>query len=89
MTHLMILSASNCSRIELFKNSKYPNAVKESNPRSIIGGIFGLLGAIVPRTIAVKELNPNAVKELLLFSKKMLPHRFYDCKTTDQSKAIY
>nr|YP_010548899.1 RNA polymerase beta'' subunit [Sporobolus fertilis]UYL25137.1 RNA polymerase beta'' subunit [Sporobolus fertilis] len=45
---LMILSASNCSRIGLFKNSKYPNAVKESNPRIIIRDIFGLLGAIVP-----------------------------------------
>jgi DNA-directed RNA polymerase subunit beta' len=45
---LMILSASNCSRIGLFKNSKYPNAVKESNPRIPIRDIFGLLGAIVP-----------------------------------------
>nr|YP_009451594.1 RNA polymerase beta' subunit [Melanocenchris abyssinica]ARQ27908.1 RNA polymerase beta' subunit [Melanocenchris abyssinica] len=45
---LMILSASNCSRIGLFKNSKYPNAVKESNPRIFIRDIFGLLGAIVP-----------------------------------------
>nr|YP_010548812.1 RNA polymerase beta'' subunit [Sporobolus diandrus]UYL25050.1 RNA polymerase beta'' subunit [Sporobolus diandrus] len=45
---LMILSASNCSRIGLFKNSKYPDAVKESNPRIIIRDIFGLLGAIVP-----------------------------------------
>nr|QCO74635.1 RNA polymerase beta' subunit [Cleistogenes sp. BM-2019] len=45
---LMILSASNCSRIGLFKNSKYPNAVKESNPRILIRDIFGLLGAIVP-----------------------------------------
>nr|YP_010547448.1 RNA polymerase beta'' subunit [Bouteloua dactyloides]UYL23429.1 RNA polymerase beta'' subunit [Bouteloua dactyloides] len=45
---LMILSAPNCSRIGLFKNSKYPNAVKESNPRILIRDIFGLLGAIVP-----------------------------------------
>ena len=45
---LMILSASNCSRIGLFKNSKYPNAIKESNPRIFIRDIFGLLGAIVP-----------------------------------------
>nr|YP_009245845.1 RNA polymerase beta' subunit [Bouteloua gracilis]AMB35742.1 RNA polymerase beta' subunit [Bouteloua gracilis] len=45
---LMILSASNCSRIGLFKNSKYPNAVKESNPSILIRDIFGLLGAIVP-----------------------------------------
>ena len=45
---LMILSASNCSRIGLFKNSKYPNAIKESNPRIPIRDIFGLLGTIVP-----------------------------------------
>nr|YP_009410630.1 RNA polymerase beta subunit [Dichaetaria wightii]ASJ66046.1 RNA polymerase beta subunit [Dichaetaria wightii] len=45
---LMILPASNCSRIGLFKNSKYPNAVKESNPRIPIRDILGLLGAIVP-----------------------------------------
>nr|UFQ87448.1 RNA polymerase beta'' subunit [Ampelocalamus breviligulatus] len=45
---LMILSASNCSRIGLFKNSKYPNAVKESNPRIPIRDIFGPLAAIVP-----------------------------------------
>nr|YP_009233769.1 RNA polymerase beta' subunit [Bouteloua curtipendula]AMB49464.1 RNA polymerase beta' subunit [Bouteloua curtipendula] len=45
---LMILSAPNCSRIGLFKNSKYPNAVKESNPRILIRDIFGLLGTIVP-----------------------------------------
>jgi DNA-directed RNA polymerase subunit beta' len=47
-TSLMILSASNCSRIGLFKNSKYPNVVKESNPRIIIQDIFGPLGTIVP-----------------------------------------
>nr|YP_009240701.1 RNA polymerase beta' subunit [Guadua angustifolia]AJA39742.1 RNA polymerase beta' subunit [Guadua angustifolia] len=45
---LMILLASNCSRIGLFKNSKYPNAVKESNPRIPIRDIFGPLAAIVP-----------------------------------------
>uniref|UniRef100_UPI00315E0203 RNA polymerase beta'' subunit n=1 Tax=Ctenium canescens TaxID=3063525 RepID=UPI00315E0203 len=45
---LMILWPSNCSRISLFTNSKYPNAVKESNPRILIRDIFGLLGAIVP-----------------------------------------
>uniref|UniRef100_UPI0030FEA4D4 RNA polymerase beta'' subunit n=1 Tax=Schizachyrium scabriflorum TaxID=2851945 RepID=UPI0030FEA4D4 len=45
---LMILLASNCSRIGLFKNSIYPNAVKESNPRIPIRDIFGLLGVIVP-----------------------------------------
>nr|YP_009157200.1 RNA polymerase beta'' subunit [Phaenosperma globosum]AJV90107.1 RNA polymerase beta'' subunit [Phaenosperma globosum]UKT60337.1 RNA polymerase beta'' subunit [Phaenosperma globosum] len=45
---LMILSASNCSRIGLFKNSKHPNAIKESNPRIPIRDIFGPLGAIVP-----------------------------------------
>nr|YP_009451930.1 RpoC2 [Phyllorachis sagittata]ARQ28244.1 RpoC2 [Phyllorachis sagittata] len=45
---LMILSAANCSKIGLFKNSKYPNGVKESNPRIPIRDIFGLLGAIVP-----------------------------------------
>ena len=44
---LMILSASNCSPIGLLKNSKYPNAVKESNPRIPIRDIFGLLGAIL------------------------------------------
>jgi DNA-directed RNA polymerase subunit beta' len=44
----MILLASNYSRIGLFKNSKYPNAVKESNPRIPIRDIFGLLGVIVP-----------------------------------------
>nr|YP_009156366.1 RNA polymerase beta'' subunit [Brachyelytrum aristosum]AJV89271.1 RNA polymerase beta'' subunit [Brachyelytrum aristosum] len=45
---LMILSASNCSRIGLFKNSKYPNVIKESNPRIPIRDIFGPLGTIVP-----------------------------------------
>nr|YP_010477373.1 RNA polymerase beta'' subunit [Zizania palustris]UVI16982.1 RNA polymerase beta'' subunit [Zizania palustris] len=45
---LMILSASNCSRIGLFKNSKNPNGVKESNPGLPIRDFFGLLGAIVP-----------------------------------------
>nr|YP_010245092.1 RNA polymerase beta'' subunit [Corynephorus divaricatus]QTJ28650.1 RNA polymerase beta'' subunit [Corynephorus divaricatus] len=45
---LMILSASNCSRIGLFKNSKYPNVIKELNPRIAIREIFGPLGAIVP-----------------------------------------
>nr|YP_009157033.1 RNA polymerase beta '' subunit [Melica subulata]AJV89940.1 RNA polymerase beta '' subunit [Melica subulata] len=45
---LMILSASNCSRIGLFKNLKHPNAIKESNPRIPIQEIFGPLGAIVP-----------------------------------------
>lgn len=45
---LMILSASNCSRIGLFKNSKHPNAIKELNPRILIREIFGPLGAIVP-----------------------------------------
>nr|YP_009246182.1 RNA polymerase beta' subunit [Hilaria rigida]AMB36079.1 RNA polymerase beta' subunit [Hilaria rigida] len=45
---LRILSAPNCSRIALFKNSKYPNAVKESNPRILIRDILGILGAIVP-----------------------------------------
>nr|YP_009648189.1 RNA polymerase beta' subunit [Chusquea culeou]QBZ78162.1 RNA polymerase beta' subunit [Chusquea culeou] len=45
---LMILLASNCSRIGLFKNSKYPNAVKESNPRIPIRDIFGPLAALVP-----------------------------------------
>nr|YP_009233252.1 RNA polymerase beta' subunit-2 [Zizania latifolia]AIZ76890.1 RNA polymerase beta' subunit [Zizania latifolia]AMB27132.1 RNA polymerase beta' subunit-2 [Zizania latifolia]UVI16724.1 RNA polymerase beta'' subunit [Zizania latifolia]UVI16810.1 RNA polymerase beta'' subunit [Zizania latifolia]UVI16896.1 RNA polymerase beta'' subunit [Zizania latifolia] len=45
---LMILSASNCSRIGLFKNSKNPNGVKESNPGIPIRDFFGLLGAIVP-----------------------------------------
>ena len=45
---LMILSASNCSRIGLFKNSKHPNAIKELNPRIPIGEILGPLGAIVP-----------------------------------------
>ncbi|KQK12737.1 hypothetical protein BRADI_1g05728v3, partial [Brachypodium distachyon] len=45
---LMILSASNCFRIGLFKNSKHPNAIKESNPKIPIGDIFGPLGAIVP-----------------------------------------
>jgi DNA-directed RNA polymerase subunit beta' len=44
---LMILSASNCSRIDLFKNSKHPNAIKEWNPRIPIREIFGPLGAIV------------------------------------------
>jgi DNA-directed RNA polymerase subunit beta' len=39
---LMIFLASNCSRIGLFKNSKYPNAAKESNPRIPIRDIFGL-----------------------------------------------
>lgn len=45
---LMILSASNCFRIGLFKNSKHPNAIKESNPKIPIRDIFGPLGAIVP-----------------------------------------
>nr|YP_009033436.1 RNA polymerase beta'' subunit [Olyra latifolia]AGZ13232.1 RNA polymerase beta'' subunit [Olyra latifolia] len=45
---LMILLASNCSRIGLFKNSKYPNTVKETNPRIPIRDIFGPLAAIVP-----------------------------------------
>nr|YP_009233854.1 RNA polymerase beta' subunit [Hilaria cenchroides]AMB49549.1 RNA polymerase beta' subunit [Hilaria cenchroides] len=45
---LRILSAPNCSRIALFKNSKYPNAVKESNPRILIRDILGILGTIVP-----------------------------------------
>nr|YP_010243853.1 RNA polymerase beta'' subunit [Brachypodium pinnatum]QTJ26998.1 RNA polymerase beta'' subunit [Brachypodium pinnatum] len=45
---LMILSASKCSRIGLFKNSKHPNAIKESNPKIPIRDIFGPLGAIVP-----------------------------------------
>nr|YP_009156115.1 RNA polymerase beta '' subunit [Anthoxanthum odoratum]AJV89022.1 RNA polymerase beta '' subunit [Anthoxanthum odoratum] len=45
---LMILSASNCSRIRLFKNSKHPNAIKELNPRIPIQEIFGPLGVIVP-----------------------------------------
>ena len=45
---LMILSASNCSRIGLFKNSKHPNAIKELNPRIPIREILGPLGAIVP-----------------------------------------
>nr|YP_009135517.1 RNA polymerase beta'' subunit [Raddia brasiliensis]AIM53692.1 RNA polymerase beta'' subunit [Raddia brasiliensis] len=45
---LMILLASNCSRSGLFKNSKYPNTVKESNPRIPIRDIFGPLAAIVP-----------------------------------------
>nr|YP_009916391.1 RNA polymerase beta'' subunit [Melica scabrosa]QMS48522.1 RNA polymerase beta'' subunit [Melica scabrosa] len=45
---LMILSASNCSRIGLFKNLKHPNAIKESNPRIPIQEIFGPLGAFVP-----------------------------------------
>nr|YP_009346171.1 RNA polymerase beta'' subunit [Streptochaeta spicata]AOR40736.1 RNA polymerase beta'' subunit [Streptochaeta spicata] len=45
---LMILSASNCSRIGLFNNSKYPHVIKESNPRIPIRDIFGPLGAIVP-----------------------------------------
>nr|YP_009923636.1 RNA polymerase beta'' subunit [Schizachne purpurascens]QNC67329.1 RNA polymerase beta'' subunit [Schizachne purpurascens] len=45
---LMVLSASNCSRIGLFKNLKHPNAIKESNPRIPIQEIFGPLGAIVP-----------------------------------------
>lgn len=44
----MILSASNCFRIGLFKNSKHPNAIKESNPKIPIRDIFGPLGAIVP-----------------------------------------
>ena len=43
----MILSASNCSRIGLFKNSKHPNVIKEWNPRIPIREIFGPLGAIV------------------------------------------
>nr|YP_009421001.1 RNA polymerase beta subunit [Coelachne africana]ASR73575.1 RNA polymerase beta subunit [Coelachne africana] len=47
---LMILSASNCSRIGLFENSKYPNPVKESHPRIPIRDILGLLGVIVPST---------------------------------------
>ena len=45
---LMILSASNCSRIGLFKNLKHPNAIKELNPRIPIQEIFGPLGVIVP-----------------------------------------
>ncbi|YP_009266414.1 RNA polymerase beta' subunit-2 (chloroplast) [Oryza brachyantha] len=45
---LMILSASSCSRISLFKNSKNPNGVKESNPRIPIRNFFGLLATIVP-----------------------------------------
>nr|YP_009155533.1 RNA polymerase beta'' subunit [Oryza barthii]AJC09431.1 RpoC2 [Oryza glaberrima]AGY93362.1 RNA polymerase beta' subunit [Oryza barthii]AJC09531.1 RpoC2 [Oryza barthii]AJC10105.1 RpoC2 [Oryza glaberrima]AJC99735.1 RpoC2 [Oryza glaberrima] len=52
---LMVLSASNCSRIGFFKNSKNPNGVKESNPRIPIPkflGLFrnfsGLLGTIAP-----------------------------------------
>nr|YP_010506714.1 RNA polymerase beta'' subunit [Briza media]UXF58577.1 RNA polymerase beta'' subunit [Briza media] len=45
---LMILSASNCSRIALFKNSKHPNAIKELNPRIPIQEILGPLGVIVP-----------------------------------------
>nr|YP_009156451.1 RNA polymerase beta '' subunit [Briza maxima]AJV89358.1 RNA polymerase beta '' subunit [Briza maxima] len=45
---LMILSASNCSQIGLFKNSKHPNAIKELNPRIPIQEIFGPLGVIVP-----------------------------------------
>nr|YP_010244018.1 RNA polymerase beta'' subunit [Aira cupaniana]QTJ27330.1 RNA polymerase beta'' subunit [Aira cupaniana] len=45
---LMILSASNCSQIGLFKNSKHPNVIKELNPRIPIREIFGPLGAIVP-----------------------------------------
>ena len=51
----MVLSASNCSRIGFFKNSKNPNGVKESNPRIPIPkflGLFrnfsGLLGTIAP-----------------------------------------
>nr|AGC38238.1 RNA polymerase beta'' subunit [Cryptochloa strictiflora] len=45
---LMILLASNCSRIGLFKNSKYPNTVKETDPRTPIRDIFGPLATIVP-----------------------------------------
>nr|YP_009135850.1 RNA polymerase beta'' subunit [Lithachne pauciflora]AIM54026.1 RNA polymerase beta'' subunit [Lithachne pauciflora] len=45
---LMILLASNCSRVALFKNSKYPNMVKETNPRIPIRDTFGPLAAIVP-----------------------------------------
>nr|YP_010244594.1 RNA polymerase beta'' subunit [Rostraria litorea]QTJ28152.1 RNA polymerase beta'' subunit [Rostraria litorea] len=45
---LMILSASSCSRIGLFKNLKDPNAIKELNPRIPIQEIFGPLGVIVP-----------------------------------------
>nr|AEZ49483.1 RNA polymerase beta'' subunit [Joinvillea ascendens] len=47
---LMILSASNCSRIGSFNNSKYHNVIKESNPIIPIRDIyiFGPLGAIVP-----------------------------------------
>ncbi|MED6121194.1 DNA-directed RNA polymerase subunit beta'' [Stylosanthes scabra] len=39
---LMVLSASNCSRIGFFKNSKNPNGVKESNPRIPIPKFWGL-----------------------------------------------
>ena len=45
---LMILSASNCSQIGLFKNSKHPNTIKELNRRIPIREIFGPLGVIVP-----------------------------------------
>nr|YP_003587660.1 RNA polymerase beta'' subunit [Anomochloa marantoidea]ACT15398.1 RNA polymerase beta'' subunit [Anomochloa marantoidea] len=45
---LMILPASNCSRIGLFNNSEYPHVKKESNPRIPFRDIFGPLGSIVP-----------------------------------------
>nr|YP_010245174.1 RNA polymerase beta'' subunit [Echinaria capitata]QTJ28732.1 RNA polymerase beta'' subunit [Echinaria capitata] len=45
---LMILLASNCSQIGLFKNSKHSNGIKELNRRIPIREIFGPLGAIVP-----------------------------------------
>nr|YP_009649701.1 RNA polymerase beta '' subunit [Desmazeria sicula]QCD14687.1 RNA polymerase beta '' subunit [Desmazeria sicula] len=45
---LMILAASNCSQIGLFKNSKHRNTIKELNSRIPIREIFGPLGAIVP-----------------------------------------
>nr|YP_009642159.1 RNA polymerase beta '' subunit [Catapodium marinum]QCD14604.1 RNA polymerase beta '' subunit [Catapodium marinum] len=45
---LMILAASNCSQIGLFKNSKHRNTIKELNRRIPIREIFGPLGAIVP-----------------------------------------
>uniref|UniRef100_UPI003001D111 RNA polymerase beta subunit n=1 Tax=Aspidistra fenghuangensis TaxID=2713338 RepID=UPI003001D111 len=48
---LRILSSFNCFRVGPFNGSKYNNVAKESNPITLIRGLLGPLGTIVPKIV--------------------------------------
>nr|ULQ65835.1 RNA polymerase beta'' subunit [Flagellaria indica] len=90
---LMILSASNCSRIGPFNSSKYHNVTKESNP--IIRGILGPLGTIVPKisnffsSYYLITHNQILLKKYLLLDNFKQTFQVLKYSLIDENRSIY